>query len=128
MPRCGKCGKPIDFIPMENGKKMPVDAQMVYVRKDPEGLVKAIEVIGLTGRTFNANYATKGAPGTIKAFQTHWPNCAEGITRTAKLSQTEWRKRQEGARPTRNTKASKHHPHYDPYKKPEPKPEQIALF
>ena len=101
---------------------------MVYVRKDPDGLVKAIEVIGLSGRTFNAVYATKGAPGTIKAFQTHWPNCAEGITRTAKLSQTDWRKRQEGNRPTRVAKSSNHHPHFIQDKKPEPKQEQIALF
>lgn len=128
MPVCGKCGKPIEFILMENGKKMPVDSQKVYVRKDPDGLVKAVEVIWQTGHAFNAYYTTKGAPGAIKAFQTHWPNCAEGITRTAKLSQAEWRKRQEGNRPARVTKSSQNHPHFAHEKKPEPKQEQIALF
>ena len=130
MPQCGKCGKPIEFIKMANGKKMPVDAQMVYLRKDPEGLVKAVEVIGMAGRPFNAEYAAPGAPGTIKAFQTHWPNCMQGVTRTTKLSQADWRKRKDEMRTSRPTKSSTHHPHYDPHKKKDQaqKMEQIALF
>jgi hypothetical protein len=127
---CKKCGKPIEFIEMSNGKKMPVDAQMVYVREDPDGMVQVVKAIGRYGHQFNAVYANPGAPGTQKLHQTHWPNCAQGITRTAKLSQTEWRKRQDERRPARPTKSSTHHPHYDPHKKMEQKPklEQIALF
>ena len=130
MPLCSKCGKPIEFIAMSNGKKMPVDAEMIYVRKDPEGPVQIIEVIGMFGHQFNATYAEKGAAGTIKVHQSHWGNCASGITRTAKLSQEEWRKRMDARRPTRKAKPSTHHPHYDPGKKSEPKTkmEQIALF
>jgi len=127
---CKKCGKPIEFIEMSNKKKMPVDAEKVYLREDPDGLVQAIKVIGRYGHQFSAIYAKQGAPGTVKEYQTHWPNCVQGMTRTAKLSQAEWRKRQGEQRPARPTKSSTHHPHYDPYKKREQKPqqEQIALF
>jgi len=127
---CKKCGKQIEFIEMSNGKKMPVDAQKVYVREDPDGLVQAIKVIGRYGHQFNAIYANQGAPGTVKEYQTHWPNCADGITRTAKLSQMEWRKRQNETRPARATKSSTHHPHGDALRKKEQPPidKQIALF
>lgn len=127
---CKKCGKPIEFIEMSNGKKMPVDAQKAYLREDPDGLVQAVKVIGRYGHLFSAVYANQGAPGTVKEYQTHWPNCMQGVTRTAKLSQEEWRKRQGESRPTRITKGTTHHPHYNPHHKPEHKPqtEQIALF
>ena len=108
---CTKCGKPIEFIVLESKARMPVDAKKVYVRADPNGQVKAIIVIGLTGRMFDAVFAEMDEPGAIKAFVTHWPNCVIGSTRTPRVSQSEYRKQQATDRGTRGAASSKVHPH-----------------
>lgn len=125
--RCKKCGKPIEFILMRNGKKMPVDAEKTYLRADVNGPIKGVMP---NGRLFDAVFSAPNQPGAVKAFMTHWPNCAKGITRGAKMTQDEWRKRQDEQKQARLQKSHINHPHGNPYapKPPEKKSEQIALF
>ncbi len=127
---CTKCGKPIEFIVLDSKARMPVDAKKVYVRADPKGQVKAVTVIGLVGKMFDAVFAEMGEPGAIKAFVTHWPNCVNGSTRTPRVSQSEYRKKQETDRGTRGAASCKFHPHKVAIASHDSvhKKEQITLF
>lgn len=125
--RCTKCGKPIEFIRMKNDKLMPVDAEMAYLREAENGMIKAVMP---NGRTFDAFFAQPGQPGTVKAYVTHWPNCVKGMTRSAKLTQSEYRKRQEETKRCRILQTR--HPHGEPSNTKQDdkngKPEQLVLF
>ena len=127
---CAKCGKPIRFVQMQNEKRMPVDEQMAWVIPAEKGPIQAFT---LGGRMFRAKPGRCGQPGAVKAWRSHWPNCkrASDPKPSRKISQAEWRKQRDEARPCRASTTHIYHTHLDPYKgeKATPKEsEQLALF
>jgi len=127
---CAKCGKPIRFVQTPDERRMPVDDQMVWVVPAEKGSIQAFT---MGGRRFRAKPGRCGQAGAVKAWQLHWPNCKRAIDPKLgkKISQEEWRRRRDEARPCRTGMTHIHHPHEDPYKTKKAAPkesEQLALF
>lgn len=68
---CRSCGKPIRFIEMRSGKKMPVDPDLIAYADAKDGDVLVTE----QGNTYKVNLANR-LPN-VKGYVSHFATCPQ---------------------------------------------------
>lgn len=66
MPKCKACGKEILFIKTENGKKMPVDAEMTTIVRQDGRVQKGIKLNVIINENMEV----------VAGYTPHWSTCS----------------------------------------------------